>query len=329
MSSYLGRRAFAAARRVFVAAALLVVPGVAACGERGSSPARRPAPVNAPTLAIEGPLVFACVGDTRPPDEDDTGAYPSSVIAQIFASIEASQPRPAFVVATGDYMFASNRPEGQAGPQLDLYLEARAAYHGAFFPALGNHECTGATSSNCGADGVDGVTADYAAFMEKLLAASFEPPGPSEPYYAVRIVAPGQSWSAKLVVVAANAWSGEQAAWLDDALAEPTTYTFVVRHEPAEARTAPGVTPSEAILARHPYTLVLVGHTHTYRHSATRPREVLIGNGGAPLDGKDYGFAVFVQQPDGAIAVDMIHWRSGEADQDFHFAVEPDGSAAR
>ncbi len=56
---------------------------------------------------------------------------------------------------------------------------------------------------------------------------------------------------------------------------------------------------------------------------------MLVGNGGAPLDGKDYGFAVFVQQPGGAIAVDMINWRSGEADEDFHFVVEPNGSVAR
>lgn len=320
---------FSSIRRwAYGASAVLVVPGSVACGERGEPGSRKP-PTIAPTLSVAGPLVFACVGDTRPPDEDDTAAYPSSVISQIFASIEASQPRPAFVVATGDYMFASNRPEGQAGPQLDLYLEARAAYRGPFFPALGNHECTGATSSNCGDEGADGVTANFAAFSEKLLAASFAPPGPSEPYYAVRIVAPGEVWSAKLVVVAANAWSSQQGAWLDETLAEPTTYTFVVRHEPADATTAPGVTPSEAILARHPYTLVLVGHTHTYRHSAERPREVLVGNGGAPLDGKDYGFAVFVQQPGGAIAVDMINWRSGEADEDFHFVVEPNGSVAR
>jgi hypothetical protein len=304
-----------------------VVLGAIGCGEAGA-PAGQALGRDAPVLSIAGPLVFACVGDTRPPDEDDTAAYPSSIITQIFTSIEASKPRPAFVVATGDYIFASNRPEGQAGPQLDLYLEARSAYRGPFFPALGNHECTGATSSNCGDEGADGITASYAAFLEKVLAPSFAPPGPGEPYYSVRIGAPGDAWAAKLVVVAANAWSNQQAVWLDRALSDATTYTFVVRHEPADATTAPGVVPSEAILARHPYTLILVGHTHTYRHSTDRPREVLVGNGGAPLDGKDYGFAVFAQQPNGSIAVDMINWRTGEADEVFHFAVQPDGSAA-
>jgi hypothetical protein len=305
-----------------------VLASVACSGATAPSASGRPRH-DAPTLPVVAPLVFACVGDTRPPDEDDTAAYPNGVITQIFASIETSEPRPEFVVATGDYMFASNRPEGQAGAQLELYLEARAQYRGPFFPALGNHECTGATSSNCGEEGVDGVTADYAAFLEKLLAPSFTPPGPSAPYYEVRIVAPGEAWDAKLVVIAANAWSTQQAAWLDATLAEPTTYTFVVRHEPAQATTAPGVTPSEAILARHAYTLILVGHSHTYRHSTDRPREVLVGNGGAPLDSKDYGFAVFAQRPDGAIAVDMINWRTGEADAEFHFAVESDGGAAR
>ena len=53
-----------------------------------------------------------------------------------------------------------------------------------------------------------------------------------------------------------------------------------------------------------------------------------MGNGGAPLDGKDYGFAVFDQRGDGAVVVDMIDWRTGEADPAFHFAVTPDGRAA-
>ena len=60
--------------------------------------------------------------------------------------------------------------DSQAGPQLDIYLQARARFPGPLFPALGNHECTGATSSNCGAGAADGVTANYSAFLEKMLA---------------------------------------------------------------------------------------------------------------------------------------------------------------
>ena len=74
-------------------------------------------------------------------------------------------------------------------------------------------------------------------------------------------------------------------------------------------------------MAQHPYTLALVGHTHTYYHFPGR--EVLVGNGGAPLSGsKNYGFAIVSQRPDLALAVDMIDYASGLADSKFHFVGE-------
>jgi hypothetical protein len=321
-------------RLVTAGLALLLSTATIACGESRTSPAgargidtaRSTNPAN--SIHVGGAiarLAFACVGDTRPTDEDDTAAYPTNVVAQIFASIEATAPHPSFVVATGDYVFASNGPSGQAGPQFDLYLRARASFQGPLFPALGNHECTGATSSNCGSEGADGVTANFAAFVEKLLS----PLQQADPYYVVRVDGTGGAWTAKFVFVAANAWSSAQSDWLEATLAETTTYTFVVRHEPATATTAPGVLPSEAIMARHPYTLALVGHTHTYRYPASNAREVLVGNGGAPLESKDYGFALFTQRDDGAIVVDMLDWRTREADAEFHFAVNADGTLAR
>ncbi|HLK36917.1 MAG TPA: metallophosphoesterase [Polyangiaceae bacterium] len=266
-------------------------------------------------------LVFAVVGDTRPATEDDTSGYPSQVIAPIYGAIEALRPRPQFVVATGDYVFASGRG-GQALPQLALYRAARSRFSGPVFPALGNHECTGATASNCGSGAPDGVTANYSAFLDTMLA----PLGQALPYYAIRVDDIDGRWTAKLVFVAANAWSAEQEAWLDAALAVPTTYTFVVRHEPASATVAPGVVPSERIMAQHPYTLALVGHTHTYRHGPDAPREVLVGNGGAPLTAKSYGFAVMALTQDASVAVDMIDWQTGATDAAFHFTVQPDGS---
>src|SRR5580698_10192600 len=95
-------------------------------------------------------LLFACVGDARPAIEDDTGSYPTNVVSALFQRIEALRPWPSFVVATGDYVFASTGSMSTAAAQLDLFAQARTLYHGQFFPALGNHECTGATSSNCG-----------------------------------------------------------------------------------------------------------------------------------------------------------------------------------
>ena len=35
-------------------------------------------------------------------------------------------------------------------------------------------------------------------------------------------------------------------------------------------------------MARHPLTLLIAGHTHTYEHIPAY-REIIVGNGGAPL----------------------------------------------
>ena len=51
-----------------------------------------------------------------------------------------------------------------------------------------------------------------------------------------------------------------------------------------------------------------------------------LGNGGAPLSSKSYGFGVFSQRADGAIVGDMIDYQSGLADTLFHMIVKPDGT---
>jgi hypothetical protein len=293
------------------------------CGSNG--PFDGGAPVTGSVGANGGKLnrlYFAVIGDARPPSPDDTASYPTAIVTKIFQDIEALAPRPAFVISTGDYMFAAvGSPE--ANTQLDLYLSGRAKYSGTMFPALGNHECTGATASNCGAGNTNGITSNFDAFMKKMLA----PIAKTNPYYSVRIDAPDGSWTSKIVVIAANAWDATQANWLTAELSKSTTYTFVVRHESQQANTAPGVTPSEAIMAAHPYTLSIVGHAHTYFHFVGS-REVVVGNGGAPLStGKNYGFAIVQQRPDNAIQVDMLDWSTLGADTTFRFAVKPDGTA--
>lgn len=268
-------------------------------------------------------LYFAVAGDTRPPTPDDTAGYPTNIITQIYQSLETLSPRPPFVVSTGDYIFATTG-SAAASAQLDLYLGARAKFQGTLFPAMGNHECTGRTASNCGAGTIDGVTTQYDAFLSKMLG----PVQKTDPYYTIRIDAQDGSWTSKFVFIAANAWTAAQASWLDGELAKPTTYTFVVRHESRYASQAPGVTPSEQIMAKHPYTLSLVGHTHTYQHQLGT-KEVIIGNGGAPLTGsKNYGFALLQQRPDGAIQVDMLDYQTAAADTSFRFAVTADGTPA-
>ncbi|MDB4937568.1 MAG: hypothetical protein JWP87_4540 [Labilithrix sp.] len=297
-----------------------------AAGAAGGAAFDGGAPVTSNVGATGGTssrVYFAVVGDTRPAGIDDTTGYPTAIIEKIYTDIESLSPRPAFVLGTGDYMFAS--PFGaQSGPQLELYLGARAKYSGVAFAAMGNHECTGATASNCGPGSANGITNNYTAFVDRMLG----PIGKSDPYYAVRVDAADGSWTSKTVIVAANAWSAAQAAWLEAELAIPTTYTFLVRHESHSVTQAPGVAPAEKIMAAHPYTLSFVGHTHTYEHFATS-REVVIGNGGAPATGsKNYGFAVVQQRSDNAIQVDVLDYATLATDTTFRFAVKSDGSPA-
>jgi hypothetical protein len=275
-----------------------------------------------PTGGSISRLYFAVVGDTRPPVINDTKAYPTAVITKIYADLEALSPRPPFAVTTGDYLFSTGNGT-QATPQLDLYLGARKGFSNVVFPALGNHECTGAVTSNCGSGNKDGLTNNYNAFLNKLLA----PLGQTNPNYVIHVSANDKSWTSKLVFVAGNAWSPADATWLETTLSTPTTYTFIVRHEPKAASTAPGCKASEAIMANHPYTLAIVGHTHTY--GRTGPRQVTIGNGGAPLTGgANFGFGLIQQRADGAIQVDMVDSSTGKADSGFRFALHADGSPA-
>jgi hypothetical protein len=285
-----------------------VVIGALACAActHDSLPA---VPMDAP-LAIDAPahdgpgpgggllddLRFAIVGDTRPVNIDDTAHYPTDIITQIWTDVAAEQPAIPFAISTGDYMYAATNFAEQA-PQLDIYLQARTAYPGVVYPAMGNHECTGYTDSNCGAQASDGEPANYTQFMTRMIA----PIGETTPYYIERFAARDGSWSAKLVFVAGNAWDDTQQVWLQNVLSEPTTYTFVIRHEGIMANTAPGVTPSQGLVNIHPLTQLIVGHTHTYRHDLA-DRQLVVGNGGAPLSGgADYGYVVIARNADGTL----------------------------
>jgi len=267
-------------------------------------------------------LLFTVVGDTRPPAPDDTQGYPTAIIDKLYEDIAAMNPPSQFSIATGDYMFASSWGGGQASPQLDLYVAARQKYSGTFFPAMGNHECTGGTASNCGQGNTDGLTDNYNQFMSKMLG----PIGQKKPYYSFNVTANDNSWTAKFVFIAANAWDSGQASWLQSAMSPQTTYTFVIRHESSYATDAPGVSPSEQIINQFPYTLEINGHTHRYEHYQG-DHNVIIGNGGAPLSGSgNYGYGVFAQRADGAIVVDMMDYQTNKADTSFHFVVKADGS---
>ena len=275
--------------------------------------------VNGITGGTLDTLRFVVVGDTRPATVDDTAGYPTAIITKIWQEVEARSPRPAFAVTTGDYMFATPG-KGQASPQLDAYLNARATFTNLSFPAMGNHECSGYTASNCGTGNTDGVTENYTVFLQKMLS----PLGVTKPYYTLTVGSTNNTWTAKFVFVAGNAWDSGQSAWFTAEMAKPTTYTFVVRHEGSNATTAPGVTPSGQIMSKSTYTLLLAGHTHTFSYSSSS-REVIIGNGGAPLTGSiNYGYLVGEQRSDGAIVFSEYDYSTNAVAQTF--AVKADGT---
>jgi hypothetical protein len=304
-----------------------------------SLPAPTLAPVTLPTLQ------FGIVGDTRPAQSQTTG-YSSSlktVIGSVFSGLQ-TQGVP-FAVATGDYAFSSSSA-GSAVPQYTDYMTARANFAGTYLPTMGNHECNGFTDSNCPVGSYTGMAQDY---INKIVTPST---GQSSLYYSALYLASDGSWTAKFIFIAANAWNSAQQSWLQATLAVPTTYTFTIRHEPANANTAPGTTPSETLLsssyAGGALTLSLTGHTHLVQlpggtqpygdqFGSTQPYEIIIGNGGAPLDGgPTYGYAVATRrQSDGAIVTQLYESADSSsnpivpnvADPNFRFAVNPNGSS--
>jgi hypothetical protein len=266
-----------------------------------------------------------------------------NAITSVFAGLQAQGNIP-FTVATGDYAFSSTAA-GSAVPQYTDYMTARKQYSGTYLPAMGNHECNGFTASNCPIGSFTGMTQDY---VNTILTPST---GQSSPYFSALYVANDGSWTAKYVFVAANAWDSTQQTWLQNTLAVATTYTFVIRHEPSNDTRAPGTSPSEsqyasAFSAGH-LTLSATGHTHLVQlpggtqpygdqFGSTTAYEIIIGNGGAPLDaGPSYGYAIATRRTsDGAIVVQL--WESADTsgnpispnikDTKFLFAVNPNGS---
>jgi hypothetical protein len=222
---------------------------------------------------------------------DNSAGYPLEVIEQIFQDIQSLTPRPQFVVATGDYMNAD--PQGAEGlVQADLYFRASKLFTGPVFVTMGNHECDTYTEGNCG----DVDTNNFAAYRSLLL----KPLGQSLPYYVVPFQAQDSSWSAKMIVVACNAWNATQRNWVKQQLQQPTTYTFVAQHEPMQTVTGvfggpPCLADMTFLLDDYPYDLLIVGHEHTFDVAG---KQVTVGTGGADLSySGPYGFATIEQLP--------------------------------
>jgi calcineurin-like phosphoesterase family protein len=256
-------------------------------------------------------LSFAVFGDCRPPIPEDTLQYPTMIVTGIFTRAQAENAQ--FVVGTGDYMNAFTQLAASA--QVDAFLGARAAFQGPVYLTMGNHECMTTTTGNC-PNANESPNAQI--YMSKLA-----PPGSTKPYF--RIDVPTPLGSAKLIFLAANAWATEQGDWLKTQLADPTRYTFVMRHEASNDQSAPGVGPTDAILMGAPLTVAFFGHTHVYQR--IDPSHVIAGNGGAPLDsGTQYGFVLVKQRADGTLSLTAIDQATGNPIDAWN--VTPDGQLA-
>ena len=193
---------------------------------------------------------------------------------------------------------------------------------GKFFPAMGNHECTGATASNCGAGASDGITKNMADFIDTMLS----PISMSTPYYTQHVTASDGSWTAKFVFVACNAWNSTQASWLSGELAKSSTYTFVVRHESVSAVSQTPCSQSQTIIDANPLTLLIVGHTHEYRHESY-DKEIIVGNGGAPLtSGTNYGYVIVSRNASGTLTITAYDYTSHAVLDTF--SIQASGGAA-
>jgi hypothetical protein len=257
------------------------------------------------------PLSFAVFGDSRPPIPEDSLQYPSAIVSGIFS--QAQQQGAQFMVGTGDYMNALTQT-GVDG-QVQAFQKAQAGFTGPIYLAMGNHECQTTTAGNC--PNLN-ESPNVQAFMSKLA-----PAGLTTPYYRKDFDTP--NGKAKLIFIAANAWTSAQEDWLKQQLADPTRYTFVIRHEWSDATSAPGVTPSDAVLMGAPLTVGFFGHTHVYRRIDVQ--HVISGNGGAPLDtGTHYGFVLVQQQADGNFTLTEIDQATGMPLDSWK--VTPDGQPA-
>jgi hypothetical protein len=264
-------------------------------------------------------LYFAIIGDTRPGNDNECGSYPTSIITKIYQDMEALNPKPQFILTTGDYQYCDPGANCSSGDtssvcstyNIGQYATAAAAWTGGpIFSAMGNHECNGYTDSqlDLSTGECDGVAStNYSDWFAKFV----QPLGKTLPYYTIPINATDGSWTSKFIIVACNAWDSTQQSWLQSQLATSTTYTFLVRHEDPTATTGPCVSAMDSMLASATYTALIVGHVHQYcsgslssatscEYPFSSPKAFVVGNGGAVTSNDGY---VTVQQSGSSFTV--------------------------
>ena len=131
----------------------------------------RPVPDTPPVVTQLPELRFAMVGDTRPANLDDTADYPTDDHHEDLARRRGRVAAPQFAVV--DRRLHVREHDGTpSGRRSSIsYLGARAAVLRPVYPAMGNHECTGCTASNCGTGSTDGFTANFTDFIDDARAA--------------------------------------------------------------------------------------------------------------------------------------------------------------
>jgi hypothetical protein len=228
-----------------------------------------------PTGGTVDRLLFAFHGDTRPPNCDQTSAYPTKIINSIFR--REAQAGVQFTVDLGDHMFVCSNQLATAQAQMKYYTDAAKTLPVPTFMTMGNHECGGADF--CPANS---PSANMQAYMAALTSIS------PLPYYSFDVTT--KTGKATFVIVADNAWDSTQEKWLVSTLTEAdksAKYTIVVRHHPIDNKDVSGNQTIWGIVSSHKYTLFLTGHSHLYSHDTyldkTR-RTLRMGCGGAPLD---------------------------------------------
>ncbi|MBI3072447.1 MAG: metallophosphoesterase [Deltaproteobacteria bacterium] len=232
-------------------------------------------------------MKFTVFGDIRPAIFEFDNQYPDDIVRAIATQMNATGAQ--FAVGVGDYMFSFS--ERSVNTQLDKLLAAERPFTKPIFHAMGNHECWGPTGVNCPNYN---ETPNVRLFLSRLFSFS------QRPWYDFTVTT--SKGDAKFVLIAQNSWNDQQKQWLETTLARPSTYTFIVRHQPSGTWTTPGLDECDRIVAAHPYTLLLVGHVH--RYEKIRANTVMAGHGGAPLEGGDFGYVLVEQQATGLLKIE-------------------------
>jgi hypothetical protein len=250
-----------------------------------------------PTGGTVDLLHFATTGDTRPAACEDTAGYPTPIINSIVDAVQAKQAQ--FALDLGDHMYVCNNSLATATDQMNLYTKSTARFSNQWFMTMGNHECYKGPCLPGSAN------ANYVAFMSALSPVS------SLPYYSFNIHT--RLGLATFVVIADNAWSSTQSAWLDSTLStadSKATYTIIARHHPEGDTSVSTNAEAMAVVRKHKFALFLTGHNHSYTHQTTDGgRDVVIGIAGAPLlaSGTFNGYAMVDQQANGQLQISVYN----------------------